>query len=309
MADKETKIECCPLCHKQMALRKGAMGHHFIAHEEASSKPHQGCYYSMQTLYTDVEGEVSDMVAAHNALSIAAQPKDPKSYEDMAVEIDEAICQAESTCRNHARRHLTKGEARQVIAVKLSELMQPQRSGYVHGVWWKEKVHDVADLISKTIGGGDENERYYRIKIYDSMTTTLDDYFSELMQPRDVEGLDEAVQPELVVAVQAKSVEIAKTFRRMIDNPTDTLRLLKPLDEECLTEMIYDNILAAVRPFCDPETLRQRDALLVACQSIASVDSPESMPQFYDLNGGPLGVIEKMVNEATKAIADCEATK
>lgn len=104
-------------------------------------------------------------------------------------------------------------------------------------------------------------------------TEAIASKLSELMQPRDVAGLEEAVngciEGELLGKVQA---HIRKFLTR--------------------------NILAAVRHFCDPETLRQRNALLKACEQAldAIMEPPRPNAMLAD------GILRA-------AITKCEATK
>lgn len=116
----------------------------------------------------------------------------------------------------------------------------------------------------------------------DSLSSFLTAKLSELIGPRDVAGLEEAVR------------ELAKTI--IIDATIDNGKELNPLVDDTAQA-----ILAAVSRFCDPETKRQRDALAqFAERIIRKYCWDETDPDGGDIQDAAerFGIIRKVIAAA-----------
>ncbi len=109
---------------------------------------------------------------------------------------------------------------------------------------------------------------------------------SELMGPKDVAGLEEAVR---------------ECHRLMNEN------WHRNKFHDVWVTMATDAVVAAVRPFCDPETKRQRDAEVIADAVIKVIADHETIER-HPAQGTSSGPVHLRPN-IIMAISDCEATK
>lgn len=86
------------------------------------------------------------------------------------------------------------------------------------------------------------------------------------------------------------------------------IRVAAVKDGSNFAPFLPESIEAIILKHCPEEQAAEK--LVEGIKSIASVQPLKADPRFYELNGGPIGVIAKMVREARITIAEYEkATK